>query len=194
MIILRLSKARKLNSYQLTELLICSLARPSCKRTYSTYLHRLRQPRISPIIMSQTPTTSQSSPVDILILGAGPAGLSIATGVARLLHSAIVFSSNTFRNQESQHMHAVPTWDHRDPAEFRAAARRDLLARYGTTSFVDVGIKTIKKSERKDGSSLFEAIDDNGKSWWGRKVVLATGIKDVFPNIDGYSECWVKGM
>jgi thioredoxin reductase len=144
--------------------------------------------------MSQTPTTSQSSPVDILILGAGPAGLSIATGVARLLHSAIVFSSNTFRNQESQHMHAVPTWDHRDPAEFRAAARRDLLARYGTTSFVDVGIKTIKKSERKDGSSLFEAIDDYGKSWWGRKVALATGIKDVFPNIDGYSECWVKGM
>ena len=91
-------------------------------------------------------------------------------------------------------MHAVPTWDHRDPAEFRAAAKRDLLARYDTTSFVDVGIKTVLKPERKDGSSLFEAIDENGASWWGRKVVLATGIKDIFPNIEGYPECWVKGM
>jgi thioredoxin reductase len=91
-------------------------------------------------------------------------------------------------------MHAVPTWDHGNPAEFRAAAKRDLLARYDTTSFVDVGIKTIQKSERKDGSSLFEAIDENGAPWSGRKVVFATGIKDIFPNIEGYSERWVKGM
>ena len=91
-------------------------------------------------------------------------------------------------------MHAVPTWDHRDPADFRAATKRDLLARYNTTSFVDVGIKTLKKFARKDGSSLFEAVDENGKSWWGRKVVLATGITDVFPDIEGYEDCWIKGI
>ena len=91
-------------------------------------------------------------------------------------------------------MHAVPTWDHRDPADFRTAAKCDLLARYNTTSFVDVGIKALKKSARKDGSSLFEAVDKNGKSWWGRKVVLATGVMDVFPDIEGYEDCWVKGI
>lgn len=144
--------------------------------------------------MAQPPTTSRSSPIDILIIGAGPGGLSAATGIARLLHTTIVFSSNAFRNQLSQHMHGVPSWDHRDPSEFRAATKRDLLARYNTTSFVDVSIKTVKKLAREDGSSLFEAVDEEGKSWWGRKVILATGIKDVFPDIEGYEDCWVKGM
>ena len=91
-------------------------------------------------------------------------------------------------------MHAVPSWDHRDPTEFRAAAKRDLLARYNTTSFLDVGIKTVKKLASEDRKTLFEAVDENDKSWWGRKVVLATGIKDVFPDIEGYGECWIKGM
>jgi thioredoxin reductase len=144
--------------------------------------------------MSQPPITSPSSPVDILIVGSGPAGLAAATGVARLLHTTIVFSSNIFRNQLESHMHVVPTWDHRNPSEFREAAKRDLLARYNTTSFVDLGIKTLKKSTRQDGCSLFEAVDENGKSWWGRKIVLGTGIKDVFPAIEGYGDCWAKGM
>ena len=61
--------------------------------------------------------TTRTSPIDVLIIGAGPAGLSTALGLARLQIKCIVFSSNVFRNQESKHMHGVPTWEHRDPME-----------------------------------------------------------------------------
>ncbi len=91
-------------------------------------------------------------------------------------------------------MHGVLTWEHRDAAEFRTAARKDILANYDTTSFEDIAIATVEKLQRDDGSSLFKAIDGSGKEWWGRKVVLATGIKDIMPNIEGYEQCWTSGM
>jgi thioredoxin reductase len=91
-------------------------------------------------------------------------------------------------------MHGVLTWEHRDSAEWRAAARKDILAHYQTTFFEDVGIVSISKGQREDGNSLFTAVDENGKEWWGRKVVLASGIKDVMLDIEGYEECWAKSM
>ncbi|KAG4429913.1 hypothetical protein IFR05_014602 [Cadophora sp. M221] len=137
-----------------------------------------------------SPQTSRDSPVDVLVIGAGPAGLSCSSSLARLLHTCIVFSSENFRNQRSKHMHGVLTWEHRDAAEFRAAARKDILANYNTTSFEDTTISKIEKFERDNGRSLFKAIDDAGKEWWGRKVVLATGVKDIMLDIEGYDECW----
>ncbi|TGO46696.1 hypothetical protein BOTNAR_0571g00070 [Botryotinia narcissicola] len=138
-----------------------------------------------------------NSLVDVLIIGVSPAGISCAAALARLRHTAIVFSSNKFRNEKSKHMHTVSTWDHRDPSEFRAASREDILARYNTICFEDVGIQTIEKiSEDGDGEerSIFKAIDDTGKYWWGRKLVLATGVRDIMVDIEGYEECWAKSI
>ena len=127
---------------------------------------------------------------DVLIVGGGPAGLSAATALVRQLHSSVLFDSGSYRNAAAKHMHSVPTWDHKDPEEFRASARRDLLARYqDIVHLEDTGITAIK---RIDGG--FEATDQSGKIWQGKKVILATGVKDEFPSIDGYAECWGKVM
>jgi thioredoxin reductase len=128
--------------------------------------------------------------LDAIILGAGPAGLSVATGLARQLHTAVVFNTGTFRNSKAKHMHNVVGWDHRNAGDLRAAARRDLLVRYSTIQFQDIGIDRIQKLS----TGTFEATDATGKIWRGRKVVMATGVKDVYPNIDGYSDCWADGM
>ncbi|TGO09821.1 hypothetical protein BTUL_0153g00070 [Botrytis tulipae] len=135
--------------------------------------------------------------VDVLIIGAGPAGISCAAALARLRHTAIVFSSNKFRNEKSKHMHTVSTWDHRDPSEFRAASREDILARYKTICFENVGIQTVEKISKDgdgEGSGIFKAIDDTGKGWWGRKLVLATGVRDIMVDIEGYEECWARSI
>lgn len=126
---------------------------------------------------------------DVLIVGGGPAGLSAATTLVRQLHSMVIFDSGRYRNETSHHMHNLATWDHKDPAEFRAIARRDLHARYENVHIEETEVTSLK--EIPDG---FEAVARNGTTWQGRKVILATGVEDEFPSIDGYAECWGKTM
>ena len=128
---------------------------------------------------------------DVLIIGAGPSGLSTATGIARQLHTAVVFDSGVYRNAKTQHMHNVLGWDHRNPAELRAAARADLTSRYSTIRFENSTIERIRQIEAQQ---LFEAQDAQGQRWYGRKVVLATGVRDVPLDIEGFSECWANGI
>jgi thioredoxin reductase len=129
-----------------------------------------------------------ASEYDIIIIGGGPAGLSAAASIVRQDHKTVLFDSSKYRNAEAKHMHTVPSWDHRDPAEFRTASLAE-FKRYGSVTVQHVEIESVKKSE--DGT--FEAIG-GGKSWKGKKLLLATGVEDVFPDIPGYAECWVSGM
>ncbi|KAI9765221.1 MAG: hypothetical protein M1840_007713 [Geoglossum simile] len=130
---------------------------------------------------------STDQTTECLIIGGGPGGLSTALGLARILHSAIVFDSGVYRNGLSSYMHTISTWDHKDPAEYRAAARRELTeGRYDSVQIKDIKITEVEKLE--DGS--FKATDKTGGSWVGKKLVLATGSRDMFLDIPGYGECW----
>lgn len=138
---------------------------------------------------------------DVLIIGGGPAGLSIATTIVRQLQTAIVLDSGTYRNSRSEHMHGVPGFDHVDPEVFRTKAKGDILKRYDTVEFRKTRITEVKKvvlpedSEEGGGhGEHFQATDWQGNVFVGRKVALATGVKDVLPDIDGYNECWGRGM
>ena len=128
--------------------------------------------------------------LDVLIIGGGPAGLSAATGLARQLYTAVVFDSGVYRNQRTNHMHNVLTWDHAHPEAFRQKGRRDILNRYTTVNFQDTEIKSVSKTS----TGNFELKDAQGKSWTGRKLVIATGVRDVYPDIQGYDDCWARGM
>lgn len=127
---------------------------------------------------------------DTLVLGAGPAGLSTALGLARQLYSVVVFDSQQYRNHPADRMHNVLTWDHKAPSAFRADAKANILQRYKTIEFRDSRIDKITKL----GDGTFEAIDQTGSKTIGRRVVLATGVTDVMPDIDGFAELWGKSM
>ncbi|TGO27947.1 hypothetical protein BPAE_0034g00270 [Botrytis paeoniae] len=126
--------------------------------------------------------------VDVAIIGGGPAGLTAAGALARQLHTAVVFDTQTYRNKNSTHMHMVPSWDHKDPKDFRAATKDSILARYSTIRFLDVGVTSIEKKT----DSHFVLIDANAKEWSFRKIILAIGMTDTFPDIEGYAELWTK--
>jgi thioredoxin reductase len=125
---------------------------------------------------------------EILIFGGGPAGLSAATSVVRQDHKTVLFDSGKYRNSESKHVHTVPGWDHADPKDFREKAAKD-LERYGSVTIEKIEVETLK--QREDG--IFEATA-GGKTWTGKKAILATGVEDIYPDIPGYAECWVAGM
>ncbi|KAK2054705.1 FAD/NAD(P)-binding domain-containing protein [Colletotrichum caudatum] len=127
---------------------------------------------------------------DVLVIGAGPAGLATAAGLARQLYHAVVFSDDSFRNAHSAHMHNFPGWDHQAPGAFRTKAKDDLLSRYRTIQFEDTSITLVE--ETSEGG--FQVTDAQGRPWLGRKLVLAQGSEDQFLSIPGYTECWGKGI
>ncbi|OAL64722.1 hypothetical protein A7C99_4156 [Trichophyton rubrum] len=128
---------------------------------------------------------------DCLIVGGGPAGLAAALGLCRAVRTAVVFDSQAYRNSLTEHMHNVSTWDHSQPRDYRAAARRELTeGRYNTVTLADVALRKVLQLD----SGEFEATDAAGKVWRGRKLVLATGVKDEIPDLPGYADCWPKSI
>ncbi|WP_285007963.1 NAD(P)/FAD-dependent oxidoreductase [Pedobacter faecalis] len=134
--------------------------------------------RIQKQMMTHIPT------FDVIIIGGSYAGLAAAMSLGRSLRNVLVIDSGLPCNRQTPHSHNFLTQDGKTPREISETSRAQ-VAQYRTVQFYDglatAGIKT---------ENGFEIKASSGDTFYGRKLILATGIKDLMPDIKGFSECW----
>jgi thioredoxin reductase len=113
------------------------------------------------------------------VVGAGPAGLAAALTFGRMRRRVLVLDTGEPRNRYTGHLHNFPTRDGVSPLEYRSLAR-DELRRYPTVELRDVRVVGTQPGD--DGIRL--ALEDD-EQVEVRRVVLAGGIRDTLPPIDG---------
>ena len=131
---------------------------------------------------------------DAIIVGGGPAGLSSALALARVRRSALVLSHEAFRNDGVNVMHNILSRDGSDPKEFRRIAREQIESYGPGIEFVEGEVIRLGKATLSSGYQGFEAEDKHARRWQSKKLVLAMGSKDIFPDIEGYAENWPDNM
>lgn len=121
---------------------------------------------------------------DCVIVGGGPAGLSAALMLGRCLRRVLVCDGGEPRNARSRALHSYPTRDGTPPLEFLALAREE-LARYET---VELRAQVVADARAVPGG--FELRVRPGARLETRKLLLATGVVDDIPDIDGLDACY----
>jgi thioredoxin reductase len=125
--------------------------------------------------------TEQSPRVtyDCVIVGAGPAGLSAALMLGRCRRQVLICDTGEQRNARSAGIHNYLTRDGTRPADFLQLAR-DEVAQYSTVEFRQAEVLDAARSP--DG---FRLVCDDARQLTSRKLLLATGVVDELPKIEG---------
>lgn len=125
---------------------------------------------------------------DVIIVGAGPAGLTAALYLGRAVRKVALFDNNQPRNYASQGMHGFISRDGMLPFEFRQLSR-DQLATYPNIDIYDATVESGRQVEEG-----FEITLEDGHTFRSRKMILASGLKDELAPIEGFNRLWGKGV
>lgn len=120
--------------------------------------------------------------LDVIIVGGGPAGLSAALVLGRCRRRTILFDAGHPRNEASRALHGYLTRDGISPAEFLKIGREQ-LARYDT-----IEIRSAKVTDVERGDRRFTVTIETGEQFSSRMLLLATGLVDELPQIEGFRQ------
>lgn len=121
---------------------------------------------------------------DVAIIGGSYAGLSAAMALGRARRRVIIIDSGKPCNRQTPHSHNLITQDGKTPAEISALAREQVLA-YPTVQLHNGRVAT---AAGQDGA--FTVGTAEGNLFQAKKLIFATGITDLMPDIPGFAECW----
>ncbi|WP_414171578.1 NAD(P)/FAD-dependent oxidoreductase [Clavibacter tessellarius] len=133
---------------------------------------------------------------DAVVVGGGAAGSSAALMLARARRSVLVVDAGQPRNAVAAHMHGVLGHDGKPPRQLLAEGRREIEGYGGVV--VDGRVEGIEAVEavspeaRPDGPRFRVSLD--GAVVRARRVILATGLADVLPEVPGLAAHWGAGV
>jgi thioredoxin reductase len=124
---------------------------------------------------------------DAIIVGGSFAGLSAALQLARARRQVLVIDAGLPRNRFASESHGVLGHDGKPGSQVLAEARQQLLA------YPTVQVFSGRVSRVDSGEAGFVVEAEDGMRWFtGRRLLLATGVADVLPEIPGLQERWGK--
>ena len=121
---------------------------------------------------------------DVIIIGGGYSGLSAALALGRSLRSVLIIDAGEPCNKQTPHSHNFLTQDGNTPSEILRIAKEQ-LKKYATIEFYN-GFA----SQGKKINSGFEIKTSSQDLFYSKKIIFASGIKDIKPDIKGFKDCW----
>lgn len=121
---------------------------------------------------------------DCIVIGAGPAGLSASLFLARYRRNVLTLHDNQPRNLYSHGVHGFLGHHGIAPAELSARGMEEVIAHGG--KIVEARATKIEKS--RDGSFTVTTEREGNRPYTTRRVLLATGLRDVLPTCLGFRE------
>ena len=131
------------------------------------------------------PSIPSDAVYDVIIIGGGPAGLSAALVLGRCRRKVLVIDAGEQRNRSSHAMHGYLSRDSVCPKEMLELCRAQ-VSEYPTVTLLQ---GCVVDAERTD-EGCFTATTSDGARYQSRKMLLATGVVDVIPEIPGLPELY----
>jgi thioredoxin reductase len=125
---------------------------------------------------------------DTIVIGGSYAGLSAALQLARARRKVAIVDAGQRRNRFAGHSHGFLTQDGVDPAAIAAAARAQILAYPTVTWFQGEATKATGAIDD------FHVTVNDEESIAGRRLILAPGVRDELPPVEGLAERWGRSV
>ncbi len=125
---------------------------------------------------------------DVVIIGGSYAGLAAGMALGRALKEVLIIDSGNPCNIQTPHSHNFITQDGKTPKEIVLLAKQQ-LEKYTTVNFLNSFAINGFKTEKG-----FEIQCADGETVSSKKLIFASGIKDIMPEINGSAECWGISM
>ncbi|MCG8577220.1 MAG: NAD(P)/FAD-dependent oxidoreductase [Flavobacteriales bacterium] len=121
---------------------------------------------------------------DAIIVGGSYSGLSAGMTLGRALRNVLIIDSGQPCNIQTPHSHNFITQDGKTPKEISTLAKQQ-VKEYETVEFYDGLVTEAIKTE-----TGFEVTSLNNDSFKAKKLIFATGVRDIMPEIKGFAQCW----
>jgi thioredoxin reductase len=125
-----------------------------------------------------------NSSFDVIIIGGSYSGLAAGMALGRALRRVLIIDSGKPCNRQTPYSHNFITQDGIAPGEIAAIAKRQ-VENYDTVKFLNAQATSAVKT-----ATGFEVHTDTGELFAAKKIVFATGIKDIMPDTPGFAQCW----